>query len=201
MLSRVFLNNGIEIAIDAADDQLSQIEAFGSYLRRAPELKALRDGYRMLFGWSLLTFKFESENVCRVHEPDYRGDVTRLKPTIETTLRVISEQLAVAQRLNVEPLVAAYDAKVVFAAEAMEASDFYLERLPSAAGDGDWYVGLLDGESQGELMACRVFELLRRKPAIVPYLALPSGFLLVFKNGSLDAVMDGNNVDFTSRLA
>jgi hypothetical protein len=157
---------------------------------------ALGDGSKVQFGWSVLTLRLEQENL-RIYEPDYFGDALHgLRPTLDTTLEVITEQAEVLRRERVEGLDARFDHYVLAWPGALAAREIFLSRRSDRQPDDTgWFIGdlaLLDsGATDKVLEALRVFELLKLRRSVMQVLALPPGYAVVMRGGEIDSMAKG----------
>ena len=90
--------------------------------------------------------------------------------------------------------------KVVLAAGALAGGDIYLERIASEeAGDTGWFLGSAEKPQEtidnGGCEAIALADLVDQHPALVQAMALPPGYLAVFSEGQLAAVLDPRGAD------
>jgi hypothetical protein len=175
-------------------------EAGNAVLRKFVELDrkspALKDGSRIQFGWAVLTLHSDDAGL-RVYEPDYLGDALHgLNRTLDLTFEVIMEQTDVLRREGAEGLDARFDDYMTARPGAIEAADIFLMRQSSRrANYTGWFLGdlaqLEDGDTEEELEALRVFELLKRRRSAMKVLALPPGYAVVMRGDEIDSIMSG----------
>ena len=83
--------------------------------------------------------------------------------------------------------------RVIIARDAPGGEEIFLERVNGALpGDSGWFIGnLIERETQTE--AITVADLLAVRPDFAPFLALPSGWLLVIEKSGVKALLDDKN--------
>jgi hypothetical protein len=59
-------------------------------------------------------------------------------------------------------------------------------------GDSGWYIGEVD-QPQNELKAIYSYQLLPLRPALLKVLALPVGYVVVFENDRIEAILNEQN--------
>ena len=79
--------------------------------------------------------------------------------------------------------------------KALEAPNLYLKRqLPAGAQDSGWYIGNMDridvDDSEDSSEVVRIFELLRRRPAVLQALTLPPGYLVIMREDRVSEILD-----------
>lgn len=198
MISRSRQIGSVRVVVRCAPEFERQATWLLGVIERLDRDEAVvREGARVQLGWMMLYFRRWNEGLV-VHVPD----VSR-NPFLDTTddlslaIRVLGEQNEIIRRLEVEGRTTSFQDKVVAARGALEQPNIYLERTANTpAGDSGWYVGALgEGGPPSDLEALYCYELLSRRPALMKVLALPPGYLVVFKGDQVDAVLDPSNVD------
>jgi hypothetical protein len=178
---------------DAAGDVLETLR------RLARSGARLRKGYRMRFGWSVLTLRAEDGGL-RVCEPRFSGDaLTELSPTLDTTLGVLVEQVGWLRRLGVHGEDVSFDQQVVLAEGALEAAETFALRSPATSeSDSGWSVAPVpDGQQDvdlGRLTPLPVHRLVDTAPGLLPVLALPEGYLVRLRGRDVREISDGTGV-------
>ena len=171
-----------------------------SVLEKLRELDAagphLHAGSQIQFGWSILTLRPEGEGL-RVCEPDYLGDILQLKPTVDVTLDILRQQVPLLRAVGEDGVDARYDQELAANPEAFATDDVFLKRdAPEFSEDTGWFLGkLTDLETArpaDDLESVHVYELLRRRPALMAILALPQGYLAIIRGETIAAVFDPN---------
>lgn len=170
-------------------DQIAQLSEKG---------KGLADGVTIQTGWSTLRLKADGSKLV-VNEPDFdRNPLRSTKPDVTHTLKVMSDQQHVLDRMHEKGDPAHFNEKVVAKNGVLTEDQIYLERIKTKSrGDSGWYIGPLedaDGEkkmpSPDELEAISVYRLLKLRPAVLQVMALPPGYLAVFSGDDLVSVID-----------
>lgn len=162
----------------------------GEHTAQAP----LRDGMVVEFGWAPLKLVAEGD-ALRVCEPDYDAGAGRFRPQVDTTLRVLAQQAAVAQATGARPLAARFDQIVHVATDALTAERIGLvRRVPVDDSDSGWFIAALDSdtsavtESAGQAMP--VHRLWRDRPAVLKLLALPLAYSAALQGQTIIKVLD-----------
>jgi len=157
----------------------------------------LADGFRVQFGWSLLTVRREGGEWV-IYEPDFGGDpIAGLRRDTTLTLRVQAEMNAMLARCKVDtPDYPLYTDTVVTRKGALRAPRAYLLRSPrTGANDSGWFLGLPDEEvdpgvvddvDRYEVVA--VCGLVAVRPEFAKVLALPAGYVAVFRGRDVEAI-------------
>lgn len=167
----------------------------------------LADGTTVDFGWSRLTLRAEDDTLV-VHEPDFRGDpTTQTLPFADDTLQVILDQVQLCQRVGAEPQDVRWNQLLVLQSGILDQPRVYLERQSSSNPRfSGWYLGPVPprGElrpahetppSSGKLEELTVAQVYARRPELVAALALPNGWLVVFADQIVEAVLNPQNVN------
>lgn len=157
----------------------------------------LRDGSSIDVGWVILTARGQGRELI-LCEPDFDGDpFHHQSPTVTTTLMVLSQQRDVLARVGNDGTPTRWNEKVVLAKGCLSARKLYLERKADvSAGDSGWYIGPVgeDGPT-GELEARYAYQLLKERPELAQALALPPGYLVVFNDSTIEAVLNPEERD------
>lgn len=154
-----------------------------------------RDGFRIRFGWSLLSLRRERRGL-RVCEPRFAGDpLTELNSTIDITLNVLVEQVALLRAVGVEALDVAFDQQIVVAGDALKAPSVHALRTePHSADDSGWFVAPVPPTGAqvdvGNLSVLRVHELVVRRPVLLTAMTFPVGYLVTAQGDRLIRVID-----------
>jgi hypothetical protein len=190
-----------DVVVECRDDLRDQAAGL---LNKLAELNAkgpaLRDGTVVQFGWAPLKLR-EQGNALVVCEPDFGGDPFHdYVPTVDTTLRILSEQVALSNRLGVAGYDVYFDDKLIMAQGCLHMRDIYLERMAvETAHDSGWYIGPVGGgtdQPAEELESIFVYQLLQQRPELIKVLILPPGYLVIFHDDEITAIFtaSGKNV-------
>jgi hypothetical protein len=189
-----------ECAGDLRPQAEGLLEVLAKLHARGP---ALHDGTAVQFGWSLLRLLADDKELV-VCEPDFAGDpFHNFVPTVETTLRVTVQQVALLKFIGANEAGpdSRFQDRLIAARGWLRTDHIYLERSSPdpAKHESGWYVGQVEG-GKGEmtaddLEALYVYQLLRLRPALMKVLALPAGYLVVFRGGAIEAVVDPGGKD------
>jgi hypothetical protein len=200
MLYRSFLG-GQDVILECDVRLQGAAQALLEHLRilnyKDPPLHA---GSKIRYGWSILTLRAES-GFLRVCEPDFYGNpLDEISPTLDNTLKILEEQVLVLRRSGLRGVDVLFSEELFVRNRALEAPNLFLKRQqPARSGDSGWYIGNLDrvevDGSENSYEIVRVFELLRRRPAVIQVLALPPDYLVIMRDDRVAEILDqdGNN--------
>lgn len=167
----------------------SMLDTFARLHAAGPKLAP---GSHIDFGWATLQIEARGEDwlVC---EPDFDSEPMRWLPSVDATLGVLQVQAALMRELGVPPRATRGDQTLWLAPDALDAPRVYLHRTePESAAECGWYIGREreDGDEAEPRHALRVRagRLLTLKPAWLPVLALPAGYLVQFEDGAIAAI-------------
>ncbi|HTX91841.1 MAG TPA: hypothetical protein VMC09_11570 [Anaerolineales bacterium] len=170
-------------------------------LAKLSQTEPLRAGLKIRFGWSSLTLCEGVQAGLTVCEPDFDGNpFEQNRPSLGVTLGVLAEQAAILKRVSVDPVEVTFDQFIVLRKEALSSTTIVLSRGPStSADDSGWSIDCPDQpsgpEREEDYEAKRVYELLKTRPAILPVLILPVGYLVEFQGNLITEVLDETGQD------
>jgi hypothetical protein len=162
---------------------------------------ALHPGSRVRFGWSVLTLEEDGAGGLTVCEPDFLGDPLRqVRPRVDVTLEVLSQQTAFVRRIGVDPVDAGFDQFVVVARDADATASWQLFRgPPSSDEDSGWSISAAGApphdEDEETLEGRRVHTFLRTRPAVLAAVVLPAGFAVLVDGNRITAALDPEGRD------
>lgn len=188
------------VTVECSDALGLQAEWLLSTVAKLAGRKPLHDGSTIDVGWAVLSI-MKRDHELVLCEPDFGGDPFHSQhPDVTVTLMVLSQQKDVLDRVGLEGVPTRWSDKVVLAKGCLSTKELYLERKADVpAGDSGWYIGLTDEEKPAaEYEARYAYQLLQERPELMQALALPHGYLLVFKGSKIDAVLDKSNQDVWS---
>lgn len=181
------------IVVTCADTLSNQAEwLLGLLARLYSQGVPIEEGKKIQFGWSMLSFIRREDGVLMVCEPDFTNDpFTRFREDISDTLVIQGKQNSLAERLGVIPCPPSFQDKIVLEKGCLATSRVYLERRSTSPGDSGWYIGNRDsGDKSPELDAIFVYQLLKLRPDILPVLCLGVGYLVIFGESGLEAIIN-----------
>lgn len=107
---------------------------------------------------------------------------------------VPAEQVEAAADLGTKLEPPPAELRVTVAWTSGEVSGVYLERRKTLTGDDSgWHVGYVDDVTLEGLTACRLGDLLNRRPEWRELLGLPAGYLIALRPGRVMAVFDAED--------
>ncbi|MBG1241065.1 immunity protein Imm33 domain-containing protein [Nostoc sp. NZL] len=182
------------------DDLEHQAQALLDKLAEINQQKSnLKDGTKVEFGWSILTLRGNEDELV-VCEPYFSDDpFQNYLPVVDDTLRVITEQIELLNRVGVEGVNPSFQDKVVIAKGSLQANHIYLERKSPEANthNSGWYIGEVTQDkpeqTDDNFEAVYVYQLLNQRPALMPILALPPGYLVIVNEDIIEAIFNKDN--------
>jgi len=187
---------GQDLAVECDARLRGSAEALLDRLRTlSDEGIALQAGSRIQYGWSVLTLQAEG-GLLRLCEPDFDGDALHhIRPTLDTSLDIFEQQTQVLHRSSLTGMQILFSDDLFVRNRALEAPHQFLKRqVPAGGQDSGWYIGNLDrieaGEPDDDSEIIQVFELLRRRPALLQVLMLPPRTLVVFRADAISEILD-----------
>lgn len=155
---------------------------------------------KIQYGWSILTLRAEGR-LLRVCEPAFDGDpFEELGPTVDSTLEIFEEQTQVLRRSGLSGVDVRFSDDVFVRNRALEAPNLFLKRQLPTQKDSGWYIGNLDrvdvDGSENAFEILRVFELLRRRRAVLPMLMLPPDYLVVMRDDRVSEILDQDGKNY-----
>ncbi|HEX5081243.1 MAG TPA: hypothetical protein VFY40_04295 [Blastocatellia bacterium] len=160
---------------------------------------AIQDGTTIMFGWSLLTLRGDVDELV-ICEPDFERDPFHDSlPQVEHTLRILIQQVALLKLIGAEGLEARFQDKVVIAKGALGTERIYLDRTATDAdSDSGWFIGEVEGRKSKytveELEAIYVYQIFQIRRALMKVLALPPGYMVVFRGDNIEAIFDADTL-------
>jgi len=194
MIKRSARINGRDVSIQCAD-ALGEQASFSLDLIKGIERDKgpgfLRDGTRLQVGWSILTLR-SRESALIVCEPDFDGDPFKsTRDDVSCTLLVQAQQNDTLRGLGLSGVPVSFQDKIVLAKGCLGDAKIYLERKPPTQGDSGWFIGRVDKSANNkDLEAVYVYQLLKRRAALMKILLLPPGFLIVFEGDRIESILD-----------
>lgn len=185
---------GACVKVTCADQLSAQAEWLLALISRVAHARGprfIREGVHIEAGWSMLTLARGGEGYV-VCEPDFSADPrTAIRPDVTCTLWVQAQQNDVVQRLNVIGVAAKYSDKVVCAKGCLAEKHVFLKRSEPSRGDTGWYIGpVAEADGVREYDGLYVYQLLHIRPSLLRVLSLPPGYLAVFADDRIDAIVD-----------
>jgi len=179
-----------QIYARAAEDVLSAFE-------KLPVAgTALRSGTRMRFGWTLFCLAEDNVNGLLITEPDFEyWPEQRWSRRIDTSLRILTEQVRLLHRLDVDGEDTFFDQLLVAAPGALSQPKVFLRRGDSISPeDSGWLLAAVDDPEalarEPDLERILSASLVRSRPALLQVLTLPRGFIVVFSGDSIEQILD-----------
>jgi hypothetical protein len=186
------------VVASCGDDLKEQAEALLDVLAEIDREKSpLKDGTTIEFGWSILTLCNDDEDELTVCEPYFGGDPFHNNfPMVDNTLSVLTEQITLLNRLNIEGVNASFQDRILIDKGCLQAQYIYLERKSPEANTNDsgWYMGELTKEMSKKPVdsfeVIYVYQLLKQRPQIMKILVLPPGYLVMFDGTRIEAIFN-----------
>jgi len=188
----------ISVTVEANDDLVAEIAWLRTIIASAiADGFVLAHGRVLTVGWA--TFRFiEKEGELQINEPDFAGDpFTCERGDISVSLRIVGRQFTFNTSFDAAIKNVDWAQFLIIKKAVIESGEFYLERsVPKDRKDSGWYVGPLECVAPHieQLEAIESYRLINLCPLMLDVLLLPVGWLVVFKGGAIDAVIDQNGV-------
>jgi hypothetical protein len=189
---------GIRVRASCARILAPQAESvLDTFAQLAKGGTVLHDGLQIRFGWSLLRLVAEGDGLM-IAEPDFKQWPSDLwKPSVDTTLKVLSDQIRLLKKLNISGSDATLDQNIFASQGALESEEFFLRRSDARSDqDSGWLLGTLsDPEAltrEDGLQAILIAHLVTEHLPLLQVLALPSDFIAIFRQGILREIFDSN---------
>jgi hypothetical protein len=163
--------------------------------RLAADEAPLRAGTEVRFGWTALRL-VDDDGALRVAEPNFanwpRGGWV---PRIDTSLEVVAAQVGLLHRLDVDGEDVWFDQFLTATRGALERPGVFLRRGNRiSAEDSGWLLGALEDPEAltrgDDLEAVLVASLVPQRLALLQGLTLPTGFIVVFSDETIEQVLD-----------
>lgn len=192
-------HGGRHLAVQAHDVLGPAAQSLLSYVGSLPPETAL-PGATVQFGWVVFDVVDGPGGWITLDSPDLRGDaLTERTSDVSLALLGLTELVGFAQRTDLPVGEVRFDQTVLAHRDALGSDDVYLERLePTRPGDSGWYLGPNDAREQPtaeDLVVRHVWQLLLELPRGFGALALPTGSLVVVRNGEILSVADASNAE------
>lgn len=146
--------------------------------------RPLAAGSTVRVGWTVLALQRRDSGAVLLCEPNFAADPwNSLLPDVTRSLAVLRAHAAMLNRLppGVEGREIAFYDRLVVARGALDQPALVAQRDAAAfAGHGGWYIGTTEGldtalPPQQRYETPFVYELLTRRPSVLPALVLPLG--------------------------
>ncbi|BFH13660.1 hypothetical protein WJ0W_003959 [Paenibacillus melissococcoides] len=153
------------------------------------------NGMKIQVGWTIFTL-IEQNKLLEILAPNYdTNPFTETSKDLSVSLSVQLSQNHVLQKLNLDGEASLFQDKIIMPKGAIDFERVYLERSKNYnEGDSGWYLGPVEGEDENpELVAYYIYQLLNLRPSLLKALAIPRGYIVVFDNDNIEAVLDEND--------
>lgn len=193
--------NGQLYKLNAESYLKEQAEALFKILSDIPVYK-LKNGFKVQVGWNLFIL-LEDEEGFHIVVPDYtKNPFEEVTDDLTIALWVYLEQISLLRKINSDGEMISFQDKVLCAKGVLDLEDIYLERRDkNGKGNSGWYIGPVDDAVVvDEYEMYYAYQLLELKLEIIKVLALPIGYLAVFKKGELKAILNEEDVDLLNKV-
>ena len=137
-------------------------------------------------------------------EPDYDAEnpESAMRDDISASVRMLSEQTEVLARIGMQGQDVNFDEHVLLTKGALELDKVYLVRVASPGGrvTGWRIAGTEDEEGEMEIDSVPLYEVFRRRPALVRAMLLPVGFMVFFEGDRIQVIVDPNDEPVWERV-
>jgi hypothetical protein len=156
----------------------------------------LLEGATFQIGWSVLKLVATSSGLV-LCEPDFDNNpFQNYREDVSSTLEVLRGQHDLLSRVGCSPVDVRFDDKVVFFKGCLEEPGVYGERSQPTRGDSGWYIGPTRTHhtpTTDDLDAIRLYELLYKRPSLLPAMCLPAGWMVVWDGTEIVGIADPDN--------
>jgi hypothetical protein len=161
----------------------------------------LRSRTKMRFGWTLLRLK-NDDGCLLITEPDFAiWPAQGWSRTIDTSLEVLTAQVHLLRRLNVDGEDASFDQFIIAAPGALSQPEIFLRRDSSiSAEDSGWVLGSVEDPEaltcETRLERIAIANLVQLRRPLLQVLTLPPGFMVVFSANVVKQIFDPGGSDY-----
>jgi len=197
-MSRYLFEHGDRTVVLHAEESLNPMIAALFRLLGSLDPVRLEPGLTIDAGWTPLRVG-ERDGELVLETPDVPADPGAWTTDISTALRVAHDQSTTCSLFSQAYVPVRAHAKVVLDRDVLSGGNLYLHRNTEPTDtDTGWFVGRQDRtDADNEALAgCPAGDLLRTRPALVRFLALPAGTLLVVDGDELVYGADAHDTPF-----
>ncbi|WP_439443250.1 immunity protein Imm33 domain-containing protein [Listeria aquatica] len=154
------------------------------------------NGFSFQVAWATYFLEEMTQNCFLIKTNDYTSNpFVQKTDDLTLALWVQLEQGHLLRKLNIEEGEATlFNDKIILDKGVLEQGDIYIQRTSDVeSGDSGWFIGYLEGERKEDLYAIYAYELLKKRPEFIQFLALPYDYMVILKNNNIEAVL--NNKD------
>lgn len=187
--------------VNAEDYLKEQAEALLEVISNI-EFSKLKDKFKVQIGWSIFTILEDSEGFNVVASDYNKNPFSDNTDDLTVSLWIQFEQGILLNKLSLDGEMISFQDKIICAKGVLELDDIFLERNKEhEKGDSGWYIGPVDESiATDELEAYYAYQLIKVRPLIIQTLALPSGYMAVYKKDKVVAILDDNDIDVLEKL-
>jgi hypothetical protein len=169
--------------------------------------KVLRAGDMLQIGWSLAKIEYAGRGKLTLWELDYEAMPVNYVHSLSKTLISLRKQRAVAESFGMgqkTKFPSMWHSALQCKNFATAADCMITRAKPAGKNDSGWFMGCLDEQhnhdNPANLERGYLYALARQKPAVIEYLALPEGVLIVLDaEGNLVAARDEKDKELAVR--
>lgn len=169
----------------------------GSLLDLLDEIdeKKLVNNKKIQVGWSIYTLIENEDTIC-LTAPDYeKNPFEDITEDMTYSLVILDIQTQTLKKCEVEGMLISFQDKIFISKGVLDKENIYLERtLEYGNGFSGWYIGELHGNEK-ELEIIYAYELLKLRPSLIQVLVLPLGYMAVFENNEVEAIINEENIN------
>lgn len=144
-------------------------------------------------GW-LFYYLIQKEGKYQLLVNDFNQPSLELTDELDFSLTIRRDQLQFLNRYRMYEESSIFHQKIVCDKDILNGNAFYMERAwVDDESDSGWFIGFLDEKQEVEYEAIYAYELLQKKPSVVPFLMAPIGTLIVIEEDVIKSVVNENN--------
>jgi hypothetical protein len=160
-------------------------------------------GMRVHAGWTTLSL-VEKDGELVFQEPDYDATEpeTAWRLDVSASLRMLVDQTEILTRIGLPGEQINFDQHVLVVHGTLEMEQVYLVRVASPGGRmTGWRVAPTeDQEGEMEIDSIPLYELYRKRPALVRAMLLPVGYMAFFTGDDIDVIVDPDDQPVWERV-
>jgi hypothetical protein len=140
------------------------------------------EGQTFQIGWMVVKFKLTERGLLGLNEPDMSEIPIRFVNSLSNTIHHLRLQKDVAESIGVEPRFPTILQSALKCSRYDDNSEFFMDRADPVQNDSGWFFGCTnphhDHNDPSTLLRVSLYELACSRDSIIPFVALPPGFLV-----------------------
>lgn len=186
---------GKKFTIYAEKELEPQALSLFAILKKIDQTKIV-DGFSFQVAWATYFLEEKAQDCFLIKTNDYTSNpFVQKTDDLTLALWVQLEQGHLLRKLNIEEGKATlFSDKLILDRGVLEQEDVYIQRTSEVeSGDSGWFIGYLESERKEDLYAIYAYELLKKRPEFIQFLALPYNYMVIFKKDNIEAILNGKD--------